>query len=109
MSPAEDGTRERYAELSGTVEGPREFILHQNYPNPFNPETRIEYDLPDAVQVSVKLYDPLGQLVRTLVDEQKDAGYHHTVLNARDLPSGVYYYRIVAGDFVTVKKLVLIR
>ena len=88
---------------------PYEFVLHQNYPNPFNPSTNIGYELPTASQVTVVVYNTLGQQVALLVNEQQQAGYHDVVLRGDGLASGVYFYRIQAGDFVASKKLLLLK
>ena len=93
---------------------PKTFTLHQNYPNPFNPETRINYELAEATKVNLVIFNLLGQKVRSLVNTLKQAGYHSVVwngqdLNGKDVPSGVYVYRINAGNFVDSKKLALIR
>jgi hypothetical protein len=88
---------------------PTEFALHQNYPNPFNPATKIRYELPERGQVSLKVFDVLGREVVTLVNEEKDPGSHSAVWNARDAASGVYFYRLQAGSFTDVKKLLLLR
>lgn len=92
-----------------TTELPREFTLSQNYPNPFNPATTIKYDLPIDVHVTLRLYDLLGREVLTLVDEQSKAGYHYAILDASKFSSGVYFYRIQAGQFSQTKKLILLR
>jgi hypothetical protein len=88
---------------------PTELMMHQNYPNPFNPLTTIKYDLPIDAHVTLKLYDVLGRDVLTLVDGQSRTGYHHTTLDASKLSSGVYFYRIQAGQFSQTKKLILLR
>jgi hypothetical protein len=88
---------------------PTEFSLSQNYPNPFNPTTTIEYDLPQEVKVDLIVYDNLGQEVKTLADAVQPAGYYKVVFDAKGLSSGMYYYRIRAGDFVKVKKLLFIK
>lgn len=88
---------------------PTEFALLQNYPNPFNPSTTIKYNLPIDAHVTLKLYDVLGREVLTLVDEQAKGGYHSTTLDASRFSSGVYFYRIQAGDFSQTKKLILLR
>jgi len=93
---------------------PQEFSLSQNYPNPFNPTTVIKYALPENQYVSLNVYNLLGQVVTTLVDGQKDAGYYQVLWNGKncsgqEVASGVYFYRIKAGSFVKVKKLVLLR
>jgi len=88
---------------------PKEFRLSQNYPNPFNPTTVISYDLPKRSHVLITVYDILGREVKTLVNEDQKAGSYRVTLVASDLPSGVYFYRIVAGSFVQTKKLVLVK
>ena len=88
---------------------PTEFALSQNYPNPFNPTTLISYALPKASRVKIGVYNILGQIVATLVDEQKDAGYHQVTLNGVSLASGVYIYRMQADNFDSVKKLMLLK
>lgn len=98
-------------ELTGI---PEEFALQQNYPNPFNPETTIRFELPQASDVNLIIYNLQGQLVRKLVSETREAGFHEIVWDARDdvgrsMPSGVYLYRIQAGAFMEVRKLMLLR
>ncbi len=88
---------------------PGTFQLRQNYPNPFNPTTNIQYQLPQRSHIGLKVFDILGREVRTLVDETKEAGYHKAILDANGLSSGVYFYRLKAGNFVDTKKLLLVR
>ena len=93
---------------------PKVFGLHQNYPNPFNPETRIQFGLPTASQVSLKVYNVLGQEVRELVDKHYAAGSHNVQWGGKDdkglqVPSGIYFYRLQAGDFSQVRKMSLVR
>ncbi|MFQ6093940.1 MAG: choice-of-anchor D domain-containing protein [bacterium] len=98
---------------------PETYSLSQNYPNPFNPETEISYQLPvvsgqTSHNVTLKIYSILGQEIRTLVDEVKEAGYYSATWDGRDyqgedVSSGVYFYRLRAGDFVETKRMVLIR
>jgi hypothetical protein len=90
-------------------EVPREFVLAQNYPNPFNPSTTIRYELPHASRVSLKVYNTLGLEVATLVNETKPAGVYTAQFDAANLASGVYFYRLQAGNFVVTKKLILLR
>lgn len=93
---------------SGMTRSPNQFTLDQNYPNPFNPETRISYQLPQAGQVRLLVFDLLGREVKTLVDEKQPAGLHDVRLNARDLDSGVYFYRLEAEDFTATRKMLLV-
>jgi L-ascorbate metabolism protein UlaG (beta-lactamase superfamily) len=86
-----------------------EYHLYQNYPNPFNPITKINYELPITNYVNLSIFNLLGELVTTLVDEKQNAGYHQVVWDATGMASGVYYYKIEAGEFVDVKKMVLLR
>ncbi len=86
---------------------PTQFELFQSYPNPFNPTATIAYNLPEDVHVSLKIFNVLGQLVSTLVDEIQLAGYKQVTFNATTLPTGVYMYRLEAGNFTAVKKMIL--
>jgi len=97
---------------------PRKYALHQNYPNPFNPNTTISYDIPDFIKenVHVKLgiYNLLGQLVITLIDEEKSAGRYTVIWNGKDengikVSSGIYLFKIKSGDFQAVKKMILMQ
>jgi hypothetical protein len=88
---------------------PLEFCLYQNYPNPFNPTTMTSYDLPSASLVRLTVMNVLGEEVATLVNSAQDAGYHAVKFDASGLSSGVYFYRLQAGDFVATKKLVLLK
>ena len=87
----------------------KEFALLQNYPNPFNPSTVISYQLPVNGYVTLKVYDVLGREVKTLVNDRQTAGTHSVTFDARTLASGVYFYRLSAGSFVSTKKLMLIK
>lgn len=88
---------------------PSSFRLKQNYPNPFNPVTVIEYELPIQSDIKIEVFDILGRLATTLVDERKSAGFHSVQFNARNFSSGAYFYRIKAGDFVQIKSMMVIK
>ena len=88
---------------------PAQFSLEQNYPNPFNPTTTIRYAIPNDNWVTLHLYDMLGRVVRTLVDEHRTPGEYAVQMNASDLPSGMYYYRLSSGAFTSTKKLVILK
>ncbi|MBI4546678.1 MAG: T9SS type A sorting domain-containing protein [Ignavibacteriae bacterium] len=96
-------------ETFGTTYLPKQYVLEQSYPNPFNPVTVIRYQLPVSSKVILRIYNILGQEVKTLVDEIQDAGYKSVEWNASQFASGVYYYRLQAKDFVETKKLLLIK
>ncbi|MDP2039038.1 MAG: T9SS type A sorting domain-containing protein, partial [Ignavibacteria bacterium] len=90
---------------------PTKFFLGQNYPNPFNPSTTINYQLPTAGYVTLKVYDVLGREVATLVNEYQQAGTYNSQFAIRNyqLHSGVYFYRLKAGNFVQSKKMILLK
>jgi|GEM_PF-2104337 len=88
---------------------PQKFELSQNYPNPFNPSTTIAYSLPQAGNVTLKIYDALGREVATLVNDFKSEGEYRVQFNGSSLSSGMYFYRLQAGSFVETKKLVLMK
>ncbi|MBK6539621.1 MAG: T9SS type A sorting domain-containing protein [Ignavibacteria bacterium] len=88
---------------------PAEYALAQNYPNPFNPETKINYELPIANYVTLKVYDMTGKEIMTLVNENQNAGRYTATFNGSNLASGMYFYKITAGEFTFVRKMVLIK
>jgi hypothetical protein len=92
-----------------SVAAPLEYALHQNYPNPFNPSTDIRFDLRQAGHVSLAIYNVLGQKIATLADRNFEAGSHSLTFNASSLASGVYFYRIDAGQFTDMKKMILLK
>jgi len=92
---------------SGTI--PKDFTLSQNFPNPFNPSTVIKYQLPKESFVTIKIYDLLGRDVKTLVKEEKSTGSYSVKFNSANLPSGIYLYRLQAGDFVQTRKMILLK
>ncbi|MCB0724674.1 MAG: T9SS type A sorting domain-containing protein [Ignavibacteriae bacterium] len=88
---------------------PDRFGLMQNYPNPFNPSTSISFDLPERSDVNLTVYNTLGQSVAVLVNSSLQAGRYNYVFDASSVPSGIYFYRIKAGEFVETKRMVLIK
>ncbi|MEK9135868.1 MAG: T9SS type A sorting domain-containing protein, partial [Bacteroidota bacterium] len=88
---------------------PDEMTLSQNYPNPFNPSTTIVWTVPTASKVTLKIYNPLGQVVGTLVDADMDPGEYATTWDATGFPAGAYFYRLQIGSQVQTRKLVLVK
>jgi hypothetical protein len=112
-----DGTIDDTLKLQNELTGihdhgsliPSEYKLYQNYPNPFNPTTTIQFDIPKTSFVTLKVYNVLGQEVTTLVNEKREAGRYEVPFDGSKLTSGVYFYRLGAGEFVSVKKLILMK
>ncbi|MCH9029521.1 MAG: fibronectin type III domain-containing protein [Bacteroidetes bacterium] len=106
-----DGTYEYSKEIeidAGKI--PNDFILEQNYPNPFNPSTTIRFAINESVPTSLKIYDVLGNEVEELFNERTEAGkVYNLEFNAAQLPSGVYFYRLQAGEYIGTKRMVLLR
>ena len=92
-----------------TDEIPDKFDLNQNFPNPFNPHTRIKYSISQLSDVVIKVFDVLGNEIETLVKEEKPAGSYEVTWYAEQLPSGVYFYQLKAGDFIDTKKMILLK
>ncbi len=88
---------------------PETYKLEQNYPNPFNPSTTIVYRLPQASDVTLVIYNALGQKVKTLINEKQNAGTYNITFNPKDLATGVYFYRLKANDFSQVRKMLLMK
>jgi hypothetical protein len=89
--------------------GVDQFVLSQNFPNPFNPSTTIRYGLPRAADVTLVVYNALGQEVVRLVDTHQESGYHEVRFDGSNVASGVYFYRLRAGEFSQTKRLMLVR
>ncbi len=87
----------------------KEYILEQNYPNPFNPTTVISYSIPKSSHVTVKVFDVLGNLISTLVNENQEANSYKVNFDASKLSNGIYFYKIQANDFSAVKKMLLLK
>ena len=85
------------------------YSLSQNYPNPFNPKTIIKYAVPETKHVTLKIYDAQGKEVCVLVDQKKIAGNYEVEYIADNLASGIYYYRLHAGNFSATKKFILLK
>jgi hypothetical protein len=102
-------TTSTVVDVEETGHMPEDFVLHQNYPNPFNPRTAISFQLSAVSFVRLDVYDGLGRKISTLVNETKSAGIHTVSWDARDVPSGIYMYRIVAGSRVDSKKMLLVK
>ncbi|MBI5021839.1 MAG: T9SS type A sorting domain-containing protein [Ignavibacteriales bacterium] len=85
------------------------FQLFQNYPNPFNPQTKISFSVPKESFITLKVYDVLGREVATLVQDKKQQGEYTVTWSANNVPSGVYFYKLSAGDFIQTKKMILMR
>ncbi len=90
-------------------EVPKKFSISQNYPNPFNPVTTIQFRVPSLKFVKIVVYDILGREVKVLVNEIKSAGKHSVTFDASSLSSGVYFYKMTAGEFTNVKRMVLVK
>ena len=88
---------------------PETYSLEQNYPNPFNPTTKLIYSITRSCLVTLKVFDVLGTEIETLVNEEKPVGTYKLNWNAADLPSGVYFYRLQAGDFLQTRKMILLK
>jgi len=85
------------------------FHLFQNYPNPFNPSTRLSYSLEENVYVSLKIYDIMGAEVTELVNQKQSPGFYEVQFDASGLSSGIYFYKLKAGDFILIKKMTLLK
>jgi hypothetical protein len=88
---------------------PDQFELWQNYPNPFNPMTTIYYGVPYEASIEILIFDVLGNSVMQFTKENQNAGYHTIEINAENIPSGIYFYRLQAGDFIQTKKMALMK
>ena len=96
------------------MESPTEFVLSQNYPNPFNPRTTIHFQIPEAAYVKLKIYNAAGQEIRSLLDGAYKAGYHSITWDSKDnlgqfVSSGLYIYKMKAGEFIDVKKMQILK
>ena len=105
-----DGSYEYSNEIEITVDlTPKEYALYQNYPNPFNPSTKIQYAVPGKQLVTIKVYDLLGKYLATIVNEEKQPGAYSVDFNGSSLATGIYLYKIQAGNYVQIKKMILVK
>jgi hypothetical protein len=110
-----DGSFEYSNIVEVTAQAPKEFSLSQNYPNPFNPITKIHFEIPllgwdeRGGLVTLKVYDVLGNEVATLVSEEKPAGEYEVEFDGSELTSGVYFYKLISGNYVSTKKTLLLK
>ena len=93
---------------------PDEYALHQNYPNPFNPVTTLRYNLPENRLVNITIYDMLGRKVKTLINQNQDSGHKSVIWDAtndfgKPVSAGIYLYQIQAGEYISTKKMVLLK
>lgn len=104
-----DGTFEYSNEVSIVIIALNDFILYQNYPNPFNPTTKIGFQLPKQTYVKISIINSLGEIVKTIVNELKQAGIYNIEFNGVDLPSGIYFYQISTPEYSNTKKMILLK
>lgn len=109
LKQIDNGGSFEYSDFVEVEVVPNQYDLSQNYPNPFNPSTTIRFSLPQAAQIKINLYNMLGEQVKTLAEGTYETGYHKVVVDAANLPSGTYIYRLESSDFVSVKKMILLK
>jgi len=98
-----------YTDVEKESDLPNGYYLSQNYPNPFNPTTKIIYSIPAASRVTIKVYDVTGKEISTIENTERTAGTYVVTFNAKQLASGVYYYKLIANNYTATKKFVLIK
>ena len=104
-----DGSYEFSEEVLVENPAPSDYALHQNFPNPYNPVTTIKYEIPSKATMQLNIYNTLGEVIQVLVNEEKPVGYYEIEFDASSFASGVYFYRIQAGDFIKTKKMILLK
>ena len=97
------------SDIEEEISLPLAYKLEQNYPNPFNPATTVGFGLPEKGNVRLSVLNILGEEIRIILNEEKDTGYHSVEFNASDLPSGVYFYKLTAGNFISTRKMLLLK
>ena len=103
-----------YMDIINGIGVPKRFSLHNNFPNPFNPVTTLRYDLPENGHVNITIYDMLGREVKTLINQTQDAGYKSVIWNAtndydKPVSAGIYLYQVQVGEYISTKKMVLLK
>ena len=96
-------------DVQDEIKTPIKFELSQNYPNPFNPATKIKYQIPETEKVTLKIFDVLGNEISTLVNEEKPAGKYEADFIGNTLTSGIYFYQLKTGNFIEMKKMILLK
>jgi hypothetical protein len=104
-----DGKYEYSSVISIDINTPTQFMLNQNYPNPFNPSTVISYSIPTSSYVSLQVFNVLGNLITTLVNQNQEAGNYKVNFDASELSNGVYFYRIQSSGFSSIKKMSVLK
>lgn len=104
-----DGSFSVSATIKVEIPSPKEYFLSQNYPNPFNPSTKIAYEIPFQEVVKLRVYDILGNMVTTLINQEKPAGSYEVEFNTSSLSSGIYFYTLQAGNFMETRKMVFLK
>ena len=104
-----NGAFEYSKEVTAVLQNIASYKLEQNYPNPFNPVTKISYTIPEKAFVRLRVYDMLARQICELVNSDQEAGRYEALFDAANLPSGSYFYKLEAGKYVEVKKLLLVK
>ncbi len=104
-----DGKYEYSPEVEVNINVPTDFSVKQNFPNPFNPTTKIEFAIPTDNHVQIKVFNVLGMELATLLNEHRQAGTHSVEFDASNLSSGIYFYKIVSGEYSEMRKMILLR
>ena len=114
MNPTPGMVNTQELSLNNNITMPDQFMIHNNYPNPFNPVTTLYYDLPENCLVNITIYDMLGRQVKTLIKQTQAVGYRSVIWDASNdygepVSAGIYLYQIQAGEYISTKKMVLLK
>jgi len=104
-----DGRYEYSPNISVVISTPADYTLAQNFPNPFNPSTTIKFSIPESGVVKLTIYNPLGEEIKILVEEQREAGSYTELFEASEMNSGIYFYKLEVNDFIQIKKMILLK